>query len=92
MGKQTQQDTIIKAMLMNKQKKWWSAKDFQQMNTPHFVGYEATARMSEVINNYPQLVERGRDGRFRTLRIKWEDIDLWISTLPKTIKVTRGEQ
>lgn len=92
MGRISQQDTIIRAMLTDKNKKWWSAKDFQHPNTPHFVGYEATARMSEVMNNYPQLVERGRDGRFRTLRIKWEAVSEWIDTLPKSIKIKRGEK
>ena len=50
----TQCDTILKAMLTNKKITWWSAKDFQR--DPYFVGYEATARMSDLINRYDDLL------------------------------------
>ena len=70
-------DKVLKIMLDNPQKKVWYAKDFQ--NGRNFVGYEATARMSDLINMYPELLIVGKDGRFRTLelnrekekRIKW---------------------
>ena len=57
-------------MLENKKRIWWSAKDFQ--NEPYFVGYEASARMSELFQKYDDLFIVGRDGRFRILSINWE--------------------
>ena len=64
-----QSDIILNAMLTNKDKQWWSAKDFQ--SGEHFVGYEATARMSELIDKYDDLILVGKDGRFRILSINW---------------------
>lgn len=68
--KLTQCDVILKAMLENKDKNVWTAKDFQ--SGEHFVGYEASARMSDLIRMYPDLFIIGKDGRFRTLSIDWE--------------------
>ena len=66
-----QYDIILKAMLTNKDVVWWYAKNFQQ--EPYFVGYEASARMSELANMYPKILLSERDGRFRTLRVLWEN-------------------
>lgn len=68
--KKSQYDIILKAMLENKKRIWWSAKDFQ--HEPYFVGYEASARMSELFQKYEDLFIVGRDGRFRILSINWE--------------------
>lgn len=65
-----QKDIILKAMLQNKNRIWWSAKDFQ--NDPYFVGYEATARISEIANLYDDLIKVGKDGRFRVISINWD--------------------
>ena len=70
--KLTQCDVILKALLLNKNKKEWTAKDFQ--NGEYFVGYEATARMSELINKYPNLIKVGKIGRFRTLSLNLENL------------------
>lgn len=68
--KLTQCDVILKAMLENKDKSIWTAKDFQ--SGKYFVGYEASARMSDLTRMYPELFKIGKDGRFRTLSINWE--------------------
>lgn len=70
----TQCDTILKAMLENKKITWWSAKDFQ--SEPYFVGYEATARMSELKEMYNDLIKVSKIGRFRVLSINWESKEL----------------
>ena len=72
--KLTQCDVILKAMLTEKNRTWWSAKDFQ--TDPYFVGYEATARMSDLINKYDDLIKVSKDGRFRILAINWESKEL----------------
>lgn len=73
MNKRTQCETIIQAMLDHPEKEWWYASDFQK--APYFVGYEASARMSDIIREYPNLVDVDKDGRFRILRIRWENVE-----------------
>lgn len=68
--KLTQCDVILRALLLNKNKNNWTAKDFQYGE--NFVGYEATARMSELIDMYGDLIEVAKDGRFRVLAINWD--------------------
>ena len=77
--KLTQCDIILKAMLQEKDKIVWTAKDFQ--SGKHFVGYEASARMSDLISMYPNMLNVGRDGRFRTLSINWDCKDEIISKM-----------
>lgn len=69
--KLTQCDIILKSMLENKWKEKWDARDFQ--NGDYFVGYEATARISDLTRMYPSLFTLGKDGRFRTISINWEN-------------------
>lgn len=70
--KMTQCDKILMIMLKNKWKAVWDARDFQNNDT-WFIGYEASARMSELKSQLPNLFKVGRDGRFRTLSINWEN-------------------
>ena len=69
--KLTQCDTILKAMIENEWKESWDARDFQ--SGKYFVGYEATARMTDLTNKWPNLFKVGKDGRFRTLAIDWDN-------------------
>lgn len=66
----TQIEKMLKVMLDNHQQKVWYAKDFQYGK--NFIGYEATARMSDLIRLYPDILIVGKDGRFRTLEVDWE--------------------
>ena len=67
----SQRKMILTAMFENPDKKYWIASDFQQ--GPYFVGYEASPRMSELKSDYPDLFIVGRQDRFRTLAINWEN-------------------
>ena len=66
----TQCEVILKAMLENRSKEIWMASDFQ--SGKYFVGYEASARMSDLIRLHPKVFEIGKMNRFRTLKINWE--------------------
>lgn len=70
----TQCETILKIMLENPSKEWWSAKDFQK--SKYFIGYEATARMSDLIRMYPTLFNITKDGRFRIIAINWDNVKM----------------
>lgn len=63
-----QRERIIYAMIKNRGKKYWYAKDYQIGED--FVGYEASARMSEVANIYEDIIDVGKDGRYRVLSLK----------------------
>ena len=52
-------------------KKVWYGKDFQ--HEPYFIGYEATARMSDLLRMYPQIFIARKDGRFRTLELNMKE-------------------
>lgn len=69
--KLSQCDIILKAMLENKERTWWNATNFQ--SGKYFVGYEATARMSDLYRMYPDLLVASKCGRYRVLRINWEN-------------------
>ena len=66
----TQCEVILKAMLENKDKEIWTAVDFQ--SGKYFVGYEATARMSDLKRLHPSVFIVGKVKKFRTLSINWE--------------------
>lgn len=72
--KNSQCKIILKAMLTFNKDKEWTAKDFQ--NGEWFVGYEASARMSDLKRMYPDLFIVGKIDRFRTLRINWNYKDI----------------
>lgn len=64
---------MLRIMLEHKEHKVWKASDFQEGE--FFIGYEATARMSELLKIYPDKFIIGKDGRYRTLEVNWERID-----------------
>ncbi len=83
MAKSTQVEKIIRYMASNRSKEWWYAPDFQKQNTPSefYVGYEATARISDILRQYDGLMEVKREGRFRFIKLKSLDqIPLTVST------------
>lgn len=68
----TQCQKILNYMWNEKDnKKVWYGKDFQ--HEPYFIGYEATARMSDLLRMYPQIFIARKDGRFRTLELNMEE-------------------
>lgn len=64
---------MLRIMLENKEHKVWKASDFQ--SGEFFIGYEATARMSDLMRVYPDKFIVGKDGRFRTLELNWDNIN-----------------
>lgn len=78
-------DIILKAMIENKDKEVWKATDFQSGR--YFVGYEATARMSDLVRMYPSLFIVGKEGRFRTLQLNWKKNKKLIKELKKELTI-----
>lgn len=74
----TQYEKIIKAMRSNPQKIWWLPQDFMQYSMGElFVGYEASARLSELAKLYPKFIESQRQGKYMARRFCFENVNLF---------------
>lgn len=69
MIKRNSQCTKILNKMLSKEGNFrtWYAKDFV-----YLVGYEATARLSDLKKRYPKLFYEVKNGKFRGLKINWE--------------------
>ena len=65
----SQYEKIIKRMIRDTQK-WWLPQDFMQEHPTHplFVGYEASARLSELAKLYPEMIESEKQGKYLARR------------------------
>ncbi len=90
----TQIQRIIVHMLYHPEKSWWIAQDFMppaiEKSHPHHVGYEATARMSDLLNRYGQedkvaVFEVTKLNKFRAVRVKWENFEQSLKDYPDLI-------
>lgn len=72
---------IVAKMIRTKDKKFFMAGDFQDPEIR--VGWEASARMSDLARKYPQIVEATRSGRYRYLCFRFDNIAEMFSTLPE---------
>lgn len=90
MKKYTQKEKLLVVMLRRRhEQKWFYAPDFQKPNMDNevFVGYEATARISELYQDFPDLIEMKREGKYRYIRIRYENLDGVYSKLPNNVKL-----
>ena len=68
----TQKEKILICLLKNPNKVF-TAIDFQSGN--YFVGYEASARISELIDLFPELFLVGKKNKFRTIQLNTNAIE-----------------
>lgn len=68
----TQHQKILELMAGDP-KRWWLASDFMQPGLGElFVGYEASARLSELAKLYPDKIESQQQGKYIARRLKQE--------------------
>lgn len=79
----TQMNTILSAMFEN-QDKWFLASDFQ--SGKYYVGYEASARMSDLKRLYPELFEVKKIDRYRAMKVNKLQVEL-IKMLSEKIEI-----
>ena len=76
-GELSQHEKIFVIMLRDFKRNshilFWRASMFQHEIHELFVGYEASARMSELVKLYPAAFETRQNGRFREIRFKFEN-------------------
>lgn len=83
----TQHQKILTLMCKFPDKQWWLASDFQLPEQGElFVGYEATARLTELSKRYPEMIESVPHGKFIKRRVRFETIKSWLPTLPKELR------
>jgi len=82
----TQHEKIFVIILRNfkrtNEARYWRASDFQKEWNDIFVGYEATARMSELIKKYPFAFEIRMNERFREIKFRFENAREIYNQLP----------
>lgn len=82
----TQHERIIEVMVNWSEKVWWYPPDFMRPGMENFVGYEASARLSELAKLYPDMIESRRTGKFMERRIRWENMKVWWETIPQSFR------
>lgn len=70
----TQTNKIVNIILQTPQKEWWRATDFMQ-NSTWFIGYEASACISEIKKQFYYAFDSRQSGKYREIRFKREDLD-----------------
>ena len=66
---------------------WWYPPHFMKPELGDlFVGYEASARLSELASKYPEMVESQKRDKYMWRRIRWDKIDEWLPLLPENLQ------
>ena len=88
MNNWSQQQKILALMSKRQDKDWFFPYDFMDpaLGQQYFVGYEASARLSELAKDHPDMMESKRGGKYIKRRIRWEDMELWFGALPKDLR------
>lgn len=73
----TQEQKIL-ALMLHTPDRWWKASDFMRHDIgEYFVGYEASARLSELAADYP-WIETKKDGRFKLRKLNQDLLRTWL--------------
>lgn len=84
----TQQQKIVAMMCKNDTKMWWLPTDFMRSEAGEFfVGYEASARLSELQRENPQMFESRRAGKYMERRICFDTGREWYNTISKDLQL-----
>lgn len=89
----TQKQKIITRMIRGDIGKWWYPQDFMKDGLGSlFVGYEASARLSELAREHPYMVDSRREGKYFVRRLNLSDMHNWIDRLPADLRETFKEE
>jgi len=82
----TQHQKIVATMCLEHTKEWWLPQDFMQPGE-FFVGYEASARLSELQSDNPTMFDSARAGKYMKRRIRFEDGKEWYPNVSKELQL-----
>lgn len=89
MSELTQHQKILTLMCRHRAQEWWLPIHFMDSNLGDlFVGYEASARLSELAKDNPQMIQSLPDGRFKKRRIRFETIHAWLPLIARDLADT----
>lgn len=97
MARKTQEMKILQVWIRRQAgdiSRFFLGSDFldQPMGSPDHVGYKAPTRFCELCVEFPDLIETKKIGRFRAGRIRFENSEVFLKTLPKDLlSVVRDE-
>ena len=75
-------------MLRNSEKTWWLPQDFMQPNLGElFVGYEASARLSELAKLYPEMIVSQRQCKFMARSLDLNAYNWFRNKLPNDLAI-----
>lgn len=80
----SQYQKILYRMAKRPNKEWWLPQDFiTDDNGFVYVGYEASARLSELAKRYPEMIASQPQGKYLARKIQFDDLVNWLHILPK---------
>ncbi len=82
----TQHQSIVAMMCKNHNKEWWLPQDFMQPGE-FFVGYEASARLSELQRENPTMFESQRAGKYMKRKINFDTGKEWYPNISKELQL-----
>lgn len=82
----SQHQKIIAKICCHTNKEWWLPTDFMDSDE-FFVGYEASARLSELQRQYPAMFETRPAGKYKERRIRFETGKEWYADIPKDLQL-----
>lgn len=82
----TQHQKIVAKMCKYKSRIWWLPPDFMRNDPEFFVGYEASARLSELQSDYPNAFESQKEGKYLARRMLFDTMDEWLPKMPKNLQ------
>lgn len=88
----TQHEKIIRAMITRRAQDWFFPPDFMgRGDGALFVGYEGSARFSELAKLYPEMIENRRRGKYLERRIRYEAVGEWWDKVPVEFQIAFTE-
>lgn len=82
----TQHQKIVAKMAKYTARIWWLPPDFMRNDPEFFVGYEASARLSELQREHPNAFESVKDGKYLARRMRFETMSEWLPNMPKDLQ------
>lgn len=83
----TQQQKILTIMCQN-QDRWFFPYDFMKPDLKElFVGYEASARLSELTKKYPLMFLSENAGKYIRRKLNMADYATWYHDLPHELQI-----
>ncbi len=85
----TQYAKALTIMLRDPQTVWWYPPDFMRGGLGDlFVGYEASARLSEMAKNWPAMIETRQHPetpKYKQRRFRWENLANILQSVPRDL-------